>query len=147
MPDAKDWGLEKRVNDKGRLELVDKDIVGKEYTALTCSGPEMTPADEEFLAVSDRERSNSKKFVDYFVKNRERVDQEQEARLGDDMNEAADRMALDLRKTQDFAYIRSQQGNGPGDAVHAENGATIPRKRVFTFDKEGHAELVLEVAA
>ena len=135
MPDVSQFGLEKRLAPDGRLELIDKDSVGEEYVAVRCQGSEFTPADEAFLAATDRERSTPKQAVEFFTKQNEKNRSDRESALDDDYIVQGENVIRSMTAGQKWQWLR---GFGVGDAVLGENGAVIPRRRKFVFDPDGN---------
>ncbi len=134
MPDASEYGLTKKMGDDGKLRLIGKDDSGSDYEALTCSGPEFTHSDEEFLKVSDREHSSPKQFTEYFTKRNEKNRADRESALDDEYVSTGENVIRTLTATQQWQWLR---GCGTGDAIFGENGAVIPRRRRFIFGSDG----------
>lgn len=88
------WNLTEKPRDDGRVDIVGTDVRGGEYVARTTEGAGVTETDLQFLSLGNRETSTSREVVDFFTKDRERVNKEVADRMTDEYTEAADRVVF-----------------------------------------------------
>lgn len=83
------WGLSKRLNGAGHLELWGKDDTGREYKARECPTRELTDGDVRALRECDRESTTAAEYVEGVVRDGQKFRDAQERSFEDELVEAA----------------------------------------------------------
>src|SRR4029077_15407252 len=84
------WGLKTKKRPDGKLDIVGKDDLGKEYKVRTTNGPEVTTEDVKEIAAVDREQTTAREFVSGVIASQKQKEQVDEARVHDDFTAIAE---------------------------------------------------------
>jgi hypothetical protein len=107
LPDG--WGLKQKPRSDGKVDLVGKDDLGREYLARTTEGPGVTDRDLQILAVGNRETSTASDVVKFYQAERENYNKAQADGMTDSYMDAAEqvvRVGLHLSESR-VGYSRT----------------------------------------
>lgn len=90
LPDG--WGLKQKKRSDGRVDIVGKDVAGKEYLARTTETEGITERDLQILAVGNRETSSPAEFVKFYEDERKNYNQAQADSMTDGYMDGAERV-------------------------------------------------------
>lgn len=86
------WKLTPKKRSDGKLDLVGKDVTGKDYVARTTEGPGVTERDLQILSVGNRETSTAADVVKFYQKEREDFNTRQADEMTDGYMDGAERV-------------------------------------------------------
>lgn len=106
----KGWGLKsRRRQSDGKAEVVGTNLVGREYVARTCDGPEVTQEDLKILDIGNPNKRDADAFVGFYRDQRDNARKNWEHSLDQEYTEAAEKVVhagLHLRESR-VGYSRS----------------------------------------
>ena len=86
------WKLKPKKRPDGKLDLIGKDVTGKDYVARTTEGPGVTERDLQILSVGNRETSSASELVKFYQKEREDYNKRQADSMTDEYMDGAERV-------------------------------------------------------
>jgi hypothetical protein len=86
------WKLKPKKRPDGKLDLIGKDVTGKDYVARTTEGPGVTERDLQILSVGNRETSSAAELVNFYKKEREDYNKRQADSMTDEYMDGAERV-------------------------------------------------------
>jgi len=86
------WKLKPKKRSDGKLDLIGKDVTGKDYVARTTEGPGVTERDLQILSVGNRETSSAAELVKFYQKEREDYNKRQADSMTDSYMDGAERV-------------------------------------------------------
>jgi hypothetical protein len=86
------WKLKPKKRPDGKLDLIGKDVTGKDYVARTTEGPGVTERDLQILSVGNRETSSAAELVKFYQKEREDYNKRQADSMTDEYMDGAERV-------------------------------------------------------
>ena len=93
MPSVPDgWKLKQKKRADGRVDLVGKDVAGKDYIARTTDTEGVTERDLKILAVGNRETSTPAEFVKFYQSERDNFNAAQANAMTGEYMDAAEKV-------------------------------------------------------
>jgi hypothetical protein len=86
------WKLKPKKRPDGKLDLIGKDVTGKDYVARTTEEPGVTERDLQILSVGNRETSSAAELVNFYKKEREDYNKRQADSMTDSYMDGAERV-------------------------------------------------------
>jgi hypothetical protein len=86
------WKLKPKKRSDGKLDLIGKDVTGKDYVARTTEGPGVTERDLQILSVGNRETSSAAELVNFYKKEREDYNKRKADEMTDSYMDGAERV-------------------------------------------------------
>jgi len=118
------WNLKQKKRADGKVDIVGKDVAGKEYVARTTDTDGVTDRDLQILAVGNRNTSTATEFVKFYQSERDNYNKAQADAMMPEYMEAAEkvvsaglhlsesRVGYSSRYAQSFDAWMERENNG-----------------------------------